>query len=511
MTKLKERLKSLIRTEKPTAALTTCIVIAVIVLLNVIAFTLTAAFGLYAYSPEYSDLTISGKTDSVFTGISLGKEVTVTFCMEEAALRNSETGSFVWSTATQLAERYSFIKLKYVNMLTKRDERGELFDFERYRTDMKGNEVPIRQNSVIFTQGANHRVLTDTYTSAGFADFFSMNSSGEAYAYNGEEILVSMIAWVLRDEHKTAYLTEKHGESVDVNFVNMLTCAGYYVETLNLRDREVPSDAGLVVISNPTSDFYRLEQGSGGRSEIERLESYLLRGGNLYVTVDPLVKQLPILEGFLAEWGLEIVGMKNDSGVFSRAMVKNSDLGITTDGYSFVTEYAGGNISSNIKSLVTSYTDSRVLLGRAAAIKTDPALGASPLLLSGDGSELSIFGERVKDEETPDGGYAVVAASERENEDGSYAKILLVPSAYMLAADAVTSDRYSNKDYVYATLYSFFGADAAPLGCRTVTYDNTILENFTMRTARAMTALVLSVPAAIAVTGAVIIIKRKNR
>ena len=73
MKKLKDGLLGLFKGENPTATLTTCVVVAVLVLLNVIAFTLTSGLGLYLYAPEYSDLTISGSTDQLYSSVSLGK------------------------------------------------------------------------------------------------------------------------------------------------------------------------------------------------------------------------------------------------------------------------------------------------------------------------------------------------------------------------------------------------------------------------------------------------------
>ena len=194
MKKFLDGLRGLFAKDKGTGTAATVLMIAAVVLLNVVIFTLTSAFGLYIYSPEYLDVSISGNTDAIFEGLSDGKEVTVIFCMEEDELKNHETGVYVYKTVNQLRERYSFIKVKFVNMLTKRDENGELFPLEKYKTDMRGKETPIRSNTVIFTSGENYRTVTDTATSSGFASFFSLDSSGEAYAYCGEEIAASMIA-----------------------------------------------------------------------------------------------------------------------------------------------------------------------------------------------------------------------------------------------------------------------------------------------------------------------------
>lgn len=507
MNKFRDALKRLGSRDRPAAALSTSVLIALVVVLNVLIFALTSAFGLYIYSPDVTDLTISGNTDNLFLNVPSGREVTITFCMEEEALKSHSTGSYVWKTAKQFEERYSFIRIKYVNMLTKRDENGEIFNFEKYKTDMRGNETPIRQNTVIFSSGDSYRVITDSYSSAGFADFFSLDSSGAAFAYVGERIIAGMISWVLNDEHGTAYFTQKHGETADVSFANILTCAGYYVDVINLRDEEIPSDCDLVVISNPTSDFYRLADVAVGRSEIERLEDYLLRGGNLYVTLDPHVKSLPVLEDFLKEWGVELITHTNDKGVPSRALVRDNSLGISTDGYAFVAEYADSIGAGNVKTLATGYSDGGVLLADTGALKLDNSLGAYPLLTSSPSANLAASGEVIDS----DGTYAVASYTERKNENGTLARVVVIPTIYLTAQDALISEGYTNTDFLYSVFYALFNAKSAPLGCKTVTYNTTVLENLTMQNARIYTALVMALPVALGIVGTVIIVRRRNR
>ncbi len=507
MKKIMDRLSSLFEKDRQTGTIATCLMIAAVVLLNVIVFTLTSAFGLYIYSAERTDLTISGNTDSLFTGISNGREVTVTFCMDEESLKNHDTGSYVYKTVSQFCDRYDFIKVKYVNMLTKRDENGELFPLEKYKVDMRGNDAPIRSNTVIFSSGENYRTVTDTYTSAGFADFFSLDGEGVAYAYCGEEIVAGMIAWVLNDEHGVAYMTEKHGETADLAFANILTCAGYYIETLNLRNGEVPSDAELVIISNPTTDFYRLGEGVTGRSELERLESYLASGGNLYVSIDPLARRLPVLEGFLAEWGIELVGVEAEDGTYSRALVKDSAMGVSADGYSFISSFGKSAGGSTVQSVVSTVTDGRVLIASSAALKLNGAMNTGALLTVSDSASLVAGGKTIDTE----GGYAVAAYSMRNNDNGTKGRIVVIPTIYMTASDALSGEGYANRDFIYTTLHLMLGARSLPIGCNVSGYETDILENFTMRDARIYTALLLAIPAVTALVGGFIIIRRKNR
>ena len=74
-------------------------------------------------------------------------------------------------------------------------------------------------------------------------------------AYNGEEAMTAGILWVLQDEHKKVYLTKGHSESATMTLTTLLGYAGYTVETIDLHNTEVPSDAEMVIISNPVQDF----------------------------------------------------------------------------------------------------------------------------------------------------------------------------------------------------------------------------------------------------------------
>ena len=110
---------------------------------------------------------------------------------------------------------------------------------------------------------------------------------------------------------------------------------------MNLREESVPSDAGLVIISNPKNDFETSLEGSLVHTETERLREYIERGGNLYVSLDPFVKKLPVLEGVLADYGIKV--SRSLEGTDLADIVKDPVNAITTDGYTIVADIAEGN------------------------------------------------------------------------------------------------------------------------------------------------------------------------
>lgn len=489
----------------------TASIIAVILVVNVIFYILAITLGLYIVPKSGYKIELSGATDSLFAeAISEKRKVKITFCYPEADIKNHETGAHVYKTAIDLKERYpDFIELDFVNIITKRNDKGELVSLSKYQTDMRGNETQIRKSSVIFESGRNYMVITDNYSSSGFANFYTTDSQGYTTSYNGEEIMAAMVSWVLHDEHKTAYLTMAHSEQADSAFANLLSAAGYYLDVINLRDTEIlPNDEniGIVIISNPQSDFEKAAEGSGVRTEIEWLESYVNdNGGRLYVSLDPYVRKLPVLEGFLAKYGLEF-SVTEDGGRQLRNIVKDTENAITTDGFTLVASHAEGEMSKAIADKVKEYDSGRVILREASALKLSG--NAKPLLVSSASSVCETGGAVT----ATGGGFTVAAYSEGEaNFAGERGRIMLIPSIYAAVSDALVTNGYSNKEFLFASFEMLFGAEGIPYGIEPVLYESTTLENLTMRAAKIYTALILAVPVALAVTCGVITVRRKNR
>lgn len=506
MKSIRKKIGDTLGTEKFSASTMTALVLSVVAVLNVLLYALVELFGLYLYSPETDDLTLSGATDSLFaSAIEDEKKVTVYFCLSEDEVKNHDTGSFVYQTAKYFEERYpEFIQLDYVNIITRRNKKGEIVSLSKYQTDMQGNETPIFGSSVIFECGNNYRVVTDMVTAAGYSPFFTLSSEGEVTSYNGEEVMASMISWVTASEHKNAYFTQYHGETADVSFSNLLACAGYYVNVIDLRKEEIPEDADLLVISNPTSDFEAAREGSGIRAEIDRVKTYAEGGGNIYVELDPYVKTLPVLEGFLSECGISFSATETDGGKKIKNMIKDPRNAITTDGFTLVTDYSDDELAKRISDKVSRYTDGSVMVREASALELSK--NAKPLLITSSAAVIEAGGETVSSE----GPFCVAAYAEIASER-STAKIFVIPSIYLAVSDSLVTDGYSNKDFVYSLLDEFFGAENLPYGCKPVLYDTQMLENLTMGTARLYTALVMLVPAAVAAVGVVVILRRKTR
>ena len=517
MNDFKRKVSAFFGSDGCASATVTALVICVVMVFNAMLFAATELFGwgfLYRNEIDYS---ISGNTDELFEkAISEGKKVKISFCMAEDDVKVHTTGGEVYTTVKNFAERYDgFIELDYINIITRRDKNGNLVNLSKYQTPQtdtgeessEQTKTPIFKTSVIFECGDNFRVLTDG-TSTGFAYFYNLDSNRNIIAYNGEEVTASMISWVTADEHKKAYVTMRHGEQADAAFLNALTCAGYIVGEVDLRVSDVPDDADLLIISNPKSDFEAARPGEYPDdiyTEIDRLREYAERGGNIFLSLDPYVKKLSILEGFVKEYGITFSSTDNGDAPSTRNIVKDVRDGITADGLSFLASYADTPLANSISDRVSEYGDGKVLLKQVSALEISG--NAKPLLLSSPSSRLESNGKTV----SSDGNYVIAAYSEAPAENGKTSKVFVIPSIYAAVADSLTANKYSNKDFLYALFENFYGAEGMPYGCKPIFYDSQILENLTMGTAGVYTAAVMLIPVAIAVIGTVVIVRRKNR
>lgn len=506
MLKNKLRIKNALLSENTESGALTATLIALILAVNVIIYVIVSAFGLYFTSDPKDEMVLTGNTDALFEeAIDEGKKVKISFCYPtKEELEAHSTGAFVHKTAEEYAKRYpDFIEIEYINIITRQNHKGEDVDLKKYQTDMQGNETSILRSSVIFSCANNYKVVTDTFSSDGFSDFYTLDGSGNATSYNGEAYMAAMINWVTVSEHPTVYFTMGHSERMDSSFISLLVSAGYYVDTVNLKEEEVPEDAALLIVSNPQTDFEKFEKSSASTTlfaEIERLENYIRRGGNIYVALDPYVKELPTFEAFLADKGMVL--SKTES---VRNMVKDSSNAITTDGFTLVTEYADNEIAQKIGDKVESYSDGSVIVREAAEIKLSK--NAKPILVTSSSSVTEAGGKQIDDS----GNYTVAAYTELSGDGKKVASLFLVSSIYVSVSDSLVTNGYSNKDFLYSLFENLFEKKGMPYGCNVVRTNTSLLENLTMGTARIYTALILAVPAALAVIGAVVVVKRKNR
>ena len=127
----------------------------------------------------------------------------------------------------------------------------------------------------------------------------------EVVEENSEQGLTNSILKVTRDQQKSLYFLEGHGERNldDIEREGYSTVKkaieneNYVVKFLPLaRTDSIPSDCSLLVIASPSSRLFD--------RELELIEQYLQAGGSLLALLDPPPSEG--LTGFLDGWGVKV-------------------------------------------------------------------------------------------------------------------------------------------------------------------------------------------------------------
>lgn len=470
-------------------------VLAVLVLVNVIINAFATRFGWYLYTEEKYEHTIGPASETVFADVAEDAEVRVLFCMSEDAMEADTVYALVLNTFRQLAERHDFIKIEFKNIYL---HPGDVAPY-RVRTLANGEKVEyaINERSVIFVAGDGE----DDFRVESLESFFILDSESLITGYNGEEIAISCLSWVLKDEHPVAGFTEAHGENYGdlLAFYTTLVAAGYDMTLLDLNE-DIPTGVGLVVIANPRWDFDRGAAGSGIESELDRLAAFLDAGGSLFVSLDPYAKgSLSGLRGFLKERGLTA----------TQDVIRDLDASITYDGYTLATYPAASTFGEAVRGRISPFTTASTIVREASVIFCDTVgeWTAEPILLTSETAET--YRNGVLTDEA--GSYPVFAVSRATAANGKTSNIFLSSGVYLLANDILNSGTYSNRAVMLASLEAALNVPT-PVGCEILAIGNDRLEDLTMGTARLYAGLLsIALPLAIAAVGAIVIIRRKIR
>ena len=289
----------------------TAITCAAIVLLLVFNMLLTYVGGqrlIFADMTPEGFYTLSDKMISSCDAILNAKDeegnkrqIKFTFCADPDHLTSSKDMRSTYFMALALRNRYDNVTVETVNLSV--DPNAVAM----YKTTSRQT---IKPTDVIISYGAKYRVLN-----AG--SFWTQNY----FSYNGEYKMVSVLASLTAINNPAVYFLTDHGEtyydpenpssemSVSTAYLaELLIDRGLKIKTLEIsKVDEIPEDCALLIINDPTEDFLADEDQFDRFdyiSDTEKIDRYLVnKSGSLIVNKDH-ERELPVLESFLAEWGI---------------------------------------------------------------------------------------------------------------------------------------------------------------------------------------------------------------
>lgn len=269
--------------------------IAVVVLVNLLVGILGQRF------PSVNlDLTKNGSNSLTAAGIKVvdkvGLATKIYVCGTKQQVDNDQIAadqglkySQVGRILSKIAERNPKITVEYVDL-----DKDPTFAAE-YQSDS------IALGDVIVKTEKRYRVLT-------YSDLFNIQysqdySSSQVYS-NVEGSLVSALNAVISNKLPVVAFDTGHSEKQDMTaFKKLLNNNSFETKDFSLMTDQIPDNAQMVVLSEPTKDYTD--------DEIKKLSDFLgsttLAGDrSLMATFAPSQAQMPKLATFLQEWGIQV-------------------------------------------------------------------------------------------------------------------------------------------------------------------------------------------------------------
>ena len=260
-------------------------------------------------------------------------------------------------------------------------------------------DITLSDDGVLIRSGDNARFVawSELYALNTYTD----ESGTQRYSLAGiqaEGRLTSAILAVTTQSEAKAVFTAGHSEDVPQALVELLANSGYSTSQAVLGVQQLDGDVSTVIVAGPRRDF--------SQQELEQLDEFMARGGNLMVFRDPEVGSLPLLDGYLAAWGVTV----EDQIVLEPTQQMDSPLNIIpVFGVSMINVYF-------------SETSTYLVLPECRALSLENVNGciASPVLRSTSAAYGKDFATMTSLDQSPEdaaGPCTVAALSERAYTD----------------------------------------------------------------------------------------------
>ena len=486
------------------AIVLTAVVIAAVIIFNAIFSSLV-----YKYN-WYVDMTTEGVYGLSDAGRAMLDDIDapikIIFCQPFDQLEDSSEMKMIFSLVKEMAASYDNITYEYIDIISNPTA------VTKYKNT---TTTTINTTDVIVESGTEFRVFK-------WYALFTYNESYVIWAFNGELKLISAMIQITQAETPIAYYTHTHGESASTEMLGLLELvsdAGFELLPIDLTKEDMSEDARLLIIYNPSFDFEGISKDTAGRkSEIEKIDDFLDGFGNLMVFIDPDTQELPELEEFLTEWGIQ----------FDNSLLKDPSNSLDVEHYSLVGDYPIALNSSDtspseqvydkdalgaslVSSLTNTGTPPKTVVRYASPINilwdSNNGRTVSTVLYTSDKAEKYVDGELVETGKYP----LIVLSRESRYIDNTphYSYVFACGSQYLTSNDYLGRKAYGNSDIVYSMMRTM-GKTQVPVDLDFKVFDDESLDITTAEATNWTIFLTAVIPACFLIAGVIVWIRRKH-
>ena len=472
----------------------TCVVVALVVVVNAIFSALANKFLWYVDMTDAQVFSVTDATRDLLNDYR-GKDnshIDIVFCQTADELDSNYTTRLVHNLALQYDDEFDFVHVKYIDIINHPEAVSKY---------LSTSVSTVKTTSVILSDGAQAR----QYTINSFYTFDS--DTGNVFAFNGEYKLTAGILQLIGDS-PIAYFTTGHGETVENSTMKTLfEEAGYDVRTIDL-SKETPDDgAKVMVINNPKYDFLGADDSA---NEIKKVDSFVDNLGGLMVFMGSDSGETPNLDEFLTEWGVR----------FEKQQVRDYSNSLSVDGTELVatytTEGTGASLTSTLRELETApmaiVKNARpiTLTYDNDVIGSSSRLTSAVLTTSTDKTAVatSLDGSKQTVENKVLNLMTISVDSRYIDNEPHYSYVLAAGTSSFADDKYIGSKSYANRDIIYNIMKNF-GKKTVPLDIDFKVFTDTDL-NCTTAEANRYTLLYTVIPAAIAAAAGIYVYYRRR-
>lgn len=280
------------------SAAVTALFLVVIVLINIVASALTDRYPLTADLTKEKIYQISDQ--SVMFLEKLEKPITMTVFMDEQMADSDQYLMQLKRVISQYEQYTPHLEVSYIDLLSNPAYASNYADLNPTYYD------------IIVESGEQARKVNVN-------DLFNFESNpytGQTMitSSKADQVLTSAIMGVTSDSQVKVVFLTGHGETVPQAFQSLLQQNNFVVEEQNLATEEIDAQADIAILIGTARD--------PDETVLKKLDTFLENGQNygktLFYAPSTTAYDLPNLDAFLAEWGIQV-----NSGIMLDTDAKN--------------------------------------------------------------------------------------------------------------------------------------------------------------------------------------------
>ena len=404
------------------------IVIAAVITVNYFVDYVADRFVLEIDMTENSEYEISEETVQLLE--TLSEPITITVLCDETDYESNAD----YRRLPKIFQRYTqlsngMVDVKYINAT------ANPAIFEQY------NDLGDLSTADIIVESAKRYKSLSPYDLLEYTTNSDDSSTRYLTGLRAEQRLTAAILYVTAKKVPKAAYTTGHQEETNLEeFDGLLGSGNYDVTTLGLMALdEIPSDIDMLIISQPKGDFTT--------DEIDLVDEFMENGGRMIVTYAPNTPELPNLEEFFAEWGVE----------FENQIVYDTERCYAGyNAYIFpnlvTVEGLTDNLPKNGYSIIPGARSMKILWENDNWRGTQQLMTTSNTAYAKDlGSETTAPEQTDEDATGPFNVGVLSYQTQMHNLDSTYSYIMFLNAGY-ISDSALSATSFLNKEYIKAAL-----------------------------------------------------------